>query len=66
MILEHVTFINDDGEMVERLCLDIEGHDVQVLCFDGRTKFLNVWVDEEISLVPFEDVEEYIRSKVYE
>lgn len=63
VIKEQAIFSNADGEAVERLCLDVYGHDVQIIRYDGGPRVL-VWVDDAVELMSIDDVDDYIQARI--
>lgn len=58
------TFMNEVGEFVERLSMDIDGHDVQILRYDGNNRGLLVMVDRAMGILPLNQVDAFIRGRL--
>ena len=58
------TFRNEEGENVERVCLAIGNHDVQVLRFNGNNESLLVKVDDHISQISIDEVNDFVRRYI--
>jgi hypothetical protein len=57
-------FRNEMNELVERLDMDVNGHDVQILRFDGDNNNLLVKVDESMNMMPEADVDAFILGRL--
>ena len=57
------TFNLSDGEPVERGAGEINGHDVQVLIYDGDTSAVIVCIDAHAEQMPLVDVNEFIQER---
>jgi len=60
-VIESNKFKNDEGETVNRLVVDVNGHHVQVLQY-GKSPRLLVMVDEHIARVDESRVTEHIEN----
>jgi len=61
---ESVVFTNEMGELVERLAMRIQGHDVQVIRFDGNDERLLVKVDTSVNILPLGQVSGFIKARL--
>jgi hypothetical protein len=59
-----VVFINEMGELVQRLSMDVQGHDVQILRFDGDDDNLLVKVDSSMSRMNAGQVDSFILGRL--
>ena len=59
-IIEVSEFVNREGLDTLRLCLDVNGHDVQILHQGGKYQ---VKVDREIRMLEREDVVWFVKDK---
>lgn len=57
-------FVDSLGSDTERVCMEINGHDVQVLRFDGDNDNISVYVDNHTTIIPAQDVMDYILARV--
>jgi len=57
-------FLNELGEFVERLAIDVDGHDVQVMRFDGDDGAMLVKVDRAMRILPRAGIDGFILSRL--
>lgn len=57
-------FVNADGEQVERLAMDIKGHDVQMVRIDHNDNAILVKVDRHVRQLPKARVNNWILRKL--
>ena len=62
-VLDRSRFVQD-GQQVERLALNVAGHDVQMLRFDGNDEALLVKVDRHVKQLPKSRVDGWILSRL--
>jgi len=62
-VLHHDKFKNHEGEEVNRLVLDVDSHNVQVLQYDDSPKVI-VKIDEHMAQVDISQLETHIENKV--
>ena len=61
---EATVFINAEGELVERLAMNINGRDVQILRFDGNDNSILVKVDTSMNIMPKQQVDGFIKARL--
>ena len=60
-------FVNDAGEQIERVCMDVNGRDVQDIRHEGGSgKHAFVFVGEKVEFLHEKEAGKYIESKVPE
>lgn len=64
-VIQHDTFTNPEGETVNRLVVDVNGHNVQVLQYDDSPRLL-VKIDEHMAQVDESRVSEYVANRTQE
>lgn len=64
MKYEVAKFENEDGEQIERLAMLIEGHDVQMVRFDGNDEAVVVKVDDAVRQMPMNRVNRFILTRL--
>lgn len=55
---------NEMDELVECLAMSIDGHDVQVLRFNGDNEKLLVKIDRSINKLSIDEVDDFIRGRL--
>ena len=60
-IIEETTFTDADGVLVDRLVVDVHGHDVQIVSYDKGPQVV-VKVDEHVRQMNITQVDHFIRS----
>jgi len=64
IIVDLSAFFSENGEFTERLALDIEGHDVQILRYDNNNQDMLVKVDNYVSHTDLSGVNDCIMSRL--
>jgi hypothetical protein len=64
-VLQHDRFKNREGENVNRLAVDVNGHKVQVLQYDESPNVL-VFVDHKAALLPIQQVGKFVADRTGE
>ena len=59
-------FVTEGGEVIERVCMDVNGQDVQVIYYDGDTSRAVVFVGDKAANLPEREIADFIESKVPE
>ena len=59
-------FVTEGGEEIERVCLDVDGRDVQVIYHDGDPTRAIVFVGEKAQYLDEREIVQFIESKVQE
>jgi hypothetical protein len=62
-VVDRSSFVQD-GEQVERLALNVAGHDVQMLRFNWNDEALLVKVDQHVRQLPKKRVNGWILSRL--
>ena len=60
-IVEVTAFVNADHEVIDRVVLDVNGHDVQVLAYDNSPQVV-VMVDDAVEQMHISEIDHFIRS----
>ena len=63
-IISAESFIDDAGWNIDRLIADIDGHDVQVVRYNGNDNAVCVMVDNCMAQMDLHDVSDYVNSKL--
>jgi len=61
-VMHHDTHISPDGEQVNRLVLDVNGHNVQVIQYDANLNVL-VYVDEHARMIHIDNAAQFIAGR---
>jgi hypothetical protein len=59
-------FVNNAGEQIERVCVDVNGQDVQVIYYDGDPRRAVVFVGEKAASLPEREIVDFIESNIPE
>ena len=60
-VIQHDTFTNTENEQVNRLVLDVNGHNVQILQYDESLNVL-VYVDQHAKIIHIDNAAQFIAS----
>lgn len=60
-VIDVTSFVNTDDEVVDRVVLEVNDHDVQILAYDNSPQVV-VKVDEQVEQMHISQIDHFIRS----
>jgi len=58
-----ITTLHQKGEEINRMCLDVRGHDVQIISYDNDP-IVSLKFDDDVVMMDIAKVDQYIEARL--